>query len=71
MVNWITFILIWGNLTQMDGYFNMSEKKIYLGYSPKAKNIEKLAKYVAEKKSMNVSKIHQKLNKGPLKNKRF
>jgi hypothetical protein len=55
----------------MDGYFNMSEKKIYLGYSPKAKNIEKLAKYVAEKKSVTTSKIHQKLNKGPLKNKRF
>jgi hypothetical protein len=55
----------------MDGYFNMSEKKIYLGYSPKAKNIEKLAKYVAEKKSVTIGKIHQKLNKGPLKNKRF
>jgi hypothetical protein len=49
----------------------MSDKKIYLGYAPKTKNVEKLAKYVADKKVITVNTIHQKLNKGPLKNKRF
>jgi hypothetical protein len=49
----------------------MSDKKIYLGYAPKTKNVEKLAKYVADKKVTAVNAIHQKLNKGPLKNKRF
>ena len=65
------YTLIWGNLTQMDGYFNMSEKKIYLGYTPKTKNVEKLTKYFESKKLGAVNKVHQKLNKGPLKNKRF
>lgn len=55
----------------MDGYFNMSEKKIYLGYTPKTKNVEKLTKYFESKKLGAVNKVHQKLNKGPLKNKRF
>jgi hypothetical protein len=48
----------------------MSEKKIYLGYSPKAKNIEKLAKYVEKKKS-NVTVFNVKTQNPVLKNKRF
>jgi hypothetical protein len=48
----------------------MSEKKIYLGYSPKAKNIEKLAKYVEKKKS-SVRTFNVKTQNPVLKNKRF
>lgn len=46
---------------------NAMEKKTYLtGYKPKSQNIEKLAKYVSEKKP-----AEKKNLKGVLKNKRF
>lgn len=49
------------------------EKKVYLGYTPKSKNIEKLQKYVKEvleKKNVVSKDISQKKN-SVLKNKRF
>ena len=49
------------------------DKKNYLGYSPKSKNIEKLQKYVKEvmeKKSVVVRDMNPKKN-SVLKNKRF
>jgi hypothetical protein len=49
----------------------MSEKKIYLGYSPKAKNIEKLAKYVEKNKTANSKTFVFKGGNPVLKNKRF
>jgi len=49
------------------------EKKVYLGYSPKSKNVEKLKKYVKEvleKKNVATKDISKK-NNSILKNKRF
>jgi len=49
------------------------EKKVYLGYSPKSKNVEKLKKYVKEvleKKTVVTRDINEKKN-SILKNKRF
>ena len=55
----------------MVGFYNMSEKKIYIGYSPKAKNIEKLAKYVEKKKTDSAKTFVFKGGNPVLKNKRF
>lgn len=49
----------------------MSEKKIYIGYSPKAKNVEKLAKYVEKKKTASAKTFVFKGRNTVLKNKRF
>lgn len=49
----------------------MSDKKIYLGYAPKTKNIEKLAKYVEKKKQENMTTFYVKGKNPVLKNKRF
>jgi len=49
------------------------DKKVYLGYSPKSKNIEKLQKYIKEileKKNVVQNQISVKKN-SVLKNKRF
>lgn len=47
-------------------------KKTYLGYSPKSKNIEKLAKYIEKKKSDSSQKSVTVFKTNPvLKNKRF
>ena len=48
------------------------EKKNYLGYSPKSKNIEKLAKYIEKKKSESSQKsVKVFKTNSVLKNKRF
>ena len=47
----------------------MNQKKSYLGYQPKTKNIEKLAKYV-EKKRVEMRQVVKTTNPA-LKNKRF
>lgn len=50
----------------------MMSKKTYLGYSPKSKNIEKLAKYIEKKKTETVNKSVTIFKKDSvLKNKRF
>lgn len=47
-------------------------KKTYIGYSPKSKNIEKLAKYVEKKKSETSQKsVTVFKTNSVLKNKRF
>ena len=48
------------------------EKKVYLGYTPKSKNIEKLAKYMEKKKNESGKKSVTVFKTNPvLKNKRF
>jgi hypothetical protein len=48
------------------------DKKNYLGYSPKSKNVEKLAKYIEKKKTETGQKSVTVFKTNPvLKNKRF
>ncbi len=66
-------ILTKDNNTHVVGYYNNMEKKVYLGYSPKSKNIEKLQKYVKEilEKKTVVAKDRSVKKNSVLKNKRF